>query len=314
MLASELHWVPEDVPSIKRAFEVAHCWRHQHMQPMLHYQRMLVGRIRRLHLDGITASRAKSMASIRRKLGGTQLKLDRIQDLGGCRAIVKNSEQLQCLVKAFRSEMSNSIERENDYVTRPKADGYRSHHFILKHRIENSDFVINERYIEVQLRTRLQHSWATAVEAVGAFRNELLKHGNGSPDWLRLFSLMSQEIALVENTPLPKLILPNDRRQEEIRSIAARLDALKYLDTIRYSVGEAKSVSDYDPNKPRYFLVTFDHDSREVETVIHNPRSGAASFIETEMQTVEHGFRRTTVLVNVLTRIISGTFRFFERT
>ena len=43
--------------------------------------------------------------------------------------------------------------------------------------------------VELQLRTRLQHAWATANEIVGTFRREELKSGEGGPDWLRYFVL-----------------------------------------------------------------------------------------------------------------------------
>jgi ppGpp synthetase/RelA/SpoT-type nucleotidyltranferase len=40
----------------------------------------------------------------------------------------------------------------------------------------------NRLWIEIQLRTSLQHAWATAVETVDAFTNENLKFGAGSDD------------------------------------------------------------------------------------------------------------------------------------
>ena len=43
-------------------------------------------------------------------------------------------------------------------------------------------------WIEIQLRTSLQHAWATVVETVDAFTNENLKFGAGSDDWKRFFN------------------------------------------------------------------------------------------------------------------------------
>ena len=63
--------------------------------------------------------------------------------------------------------------------------------------------VFHDRRVEVQIRTFLQHTWATAVEAVGAYRGENMKGGEGNSDWLRLFSLMSGEFAATENCALP---------------------------------------------------------------------------------------------------------------
>src|SRR5690606_40369694 len=50
------------------------------------------------------------------------------------------------------------------------------------------------RRIELQVRTRLQHSWATAIEAVSLYRNQDLKHHHGDADWLRLFVLTAAEL------------------------------------------------------------------------------------------------------------------------
>ncbi|MBU6438396.1 MAG: hypothetical protein KGQ77_12790, partial [Betaproteobacteria bacterium] len=60
----------------------------------------------------------------------------------------------------------------------------------------------NNQKIEVQLRTRLQHAWATAVEIVDAFTGQALKSGlklnSGDPKWRRFFALMSSVIAIRE--------------------------------------------------------------------------------------------------------------------
>ena len=54
---------------------------------------------------------------------------------------------------------------------------------------------------EMQLRSRLQHAWATAVETVDAFSGQALKASEGSADWLRFFALMGTAIAAVEGFP-----------------------------------------------------------------------------------------------------------------
>ncbi len=43
--------------------------------------------------------------------------------------------------------------------------------------------------IELQLRTRLQHEWATAVETMGTFLQSSLKSSQGPEEWLDFFSL-----------------------------------------------------------------------------------------------------------------------------
>lgn len=49
----------------------------------------------------------------------------------------------------------------SDYLTRPKADGYRAFHLLVRR---------HDHLVEIQLRTRRQHIWATTVEQVEAQR------------------------------------------------------------------------------------------------------------------------------------------------
>ena len=51
----------------------------------------------------------------------------------------------------------------------------------------------------MQIRTAIQHSWATAVEMVGLFRKESLKSGFGDIKWLRFFELVSELFYKIEN-------------------------------------------------------------------------------------------------------------------
>lgn len=74
--------------------------------------------------------------------------------------------------------------------------------------------------MEIQLRTLLQHSWATAVEAVGLLRREDLKGGRGDPDWLRLFQIMASEMAEDEGAPpVPGVSQEGSSRREELNHL-----------------------------------------------------------------------------------------------
>ena len=58
-----------------------------------------------------------------------------------------------------------------------------------------------DRKIELQVRTNIQHSWATAVEIVDLFRKESIKSGNGSKDWMNFFSLVAKQFDILEKNP-----------------------------------------------------------------------------------------------------------------
>jgi hypothetical protein len=56
--------------------------------------------------------------------------------------------------------------------------------------------------IEIQIRSKLQHAWATAVEIVSTFTGQALKSNIGEESWKRFFKLMGTEMAMREKTPL----------------------------------------------------------------------------------------------------------------
>ena len=91
----------------------------------------------------------------------------------------------------------------HDYIRNPKKDGYRGIHIIGRYdpRLASRDFWHGQR-IEIQLRSRLQHAFATAVETVTTFTQEPLKFGAGPIEWRRFFSLMGSALALREETAL----------------------------------------------------------------------------------------------------------------
>jgi hypothetical protein len=57
-----------------------------------------------------------------------------------------------------------------------------------------------------------------------------MKAGQGDPDWLRLFKLMSHEIMLIEGCPADA---NRDARLDEIVSLNGKLDAVQRLEDLR---------------------------------------------------------------------------------
>ncbi len=88
------------------------------------------------------------------------------------------------------------FELRNDYIRNPKEDGYKSIHLIGK--FKNSEGEL--RSIELQIRTKVQHSWATAVEIVDLFTNQSLKSNSGKTIWKDFFKHTSDQFALLENS------------------------------------------------------------------------------------------------------------------
>src|SRR5207302_10368579 len=108
--------------------------------------------------------------------------------------------------------------------------------------------------IEIQLRTRLQHAWATAVETVGTFLQQSLKSSEGSEKWLRFFALTGSAFAMTEHTwPVPDTPRDANELTDAVRRLEIDLDVRKTLG----AYGEAlKIAEDTQMAKAYYFLLS----------------------------------------------------------
>ncbi|WP_157934339.1 RelA/SpoT domain-containing protein [Microvirga ossetica] len=224
--------------------------------------------IRHRNLNGFTAARLKRMQAIRRKLKrmddkSTPLGLNQLQDLGGCRAVMNTMDDVDALVCAIREWFPHECRGENDYIRQAKSDGYRCHHLKYAYKGKGATTVYEGRRIELQVRTVLQHSWATAVEAVGLFRGEELKSGKGSDEWLRLFQLMSSEFAVAERCDPAIGMLSSRQRMRELKELNKALGAVKVLDDLSHAVHWATDAIT-PHNRPAYYLISYDNETRQV--------------------------------------------------
>ncbi len=269
-LKGDIPWNSYNEPSIVRLFAVANGWREAHLAPMRHIHLQLAAAIRRQQLNGVVASRLKRMPSIRRKLHKITVPLSKIQDLGGCRVILPSMNEVRAFSAGFQQSGVHHVRSVTDYIQNPKVGGYRSVHLMVSHRDERFEAYWDRR-IELQLRSLLQHAWATAVEAVGLFRGEDLKGGNGSADWLRLFVLLAGEFAEAEGcAPVPGL--PEQAaRQAEIRDLDQSLMATDVLDRLSHAF-RIVGYTVFD-QYARYLLIRYDHARQEVAVETYSDAS-----------------------------------------
>ena len=81
------------------------------------------------------ARRLKRLESIKIKLQRfPQMELDRIQDIGGTRAVFKNLNEVKEYIKNIKqiNDIPFKLIKENNYISNPKDDGYRSYHLIFE--------------------------------------------------------------------------------------------------------------------------------------------------------------------------------------
>jgi hypothetical protein len=230
------------------ALDVINNWRSSHSFPLQCLKMALRKRARKIDTKAIVAQRLKRLPSIDAKLRQHSgwMNLTQMQDIGGCRAIVRSVQSVERLVAIYKEATAKNPKRghqfhhDNDYISHPKDDGYRSHHLVYRYRIEGKkNKVYNGLKIEIQIRTSLQHAWATAVETVATFSGQALKSRGGTEDWRRFFALMGSAIALRERRPLVP-DTPTNRWElvRELRDLTQRLNVETVLQAWQISVQE----------------------------------------------------------------------------
>ena len=277
LIASDLEIANDQVPlDVRDAFLVANNWRDAHAYPMRSIRQSLQYHVKANDLDALTAARLKRMQAIRRKLRRIDMPLHKLQDLGGCRVILATIAETRALVSILKDKLPSVVIKESDYISKPKSDGYRSHHLVFKFSRPKKITPFDGKRIEVQVRTHLQHSWATAVETVGLFRGEELKNQKGDKDWLRFFALMSAEFAEAEKCATVPGTPDSDARKLEIAELEKSLDALAVLE--RIAIGFQGTDLPLTPGyKPSHFLIKFEHSTKTVHVQPYNRATNATA-------------------------------------
>jgi ppGpp synthetase/RelA/SpoT-type nucleotidyltranferase len=110
-----------------------------------------------------------------------------MQDIGGCRAVLRSVERVNQLYDYYKSsQVKHRIIHADNYINNPKDSVYRGIHLIWRYHSDRSEDY-NDLKVEMQLRSTIQHAWATAVETVGTFVQQALKSSQGEENWLRFF-------------------------------------------------------------------------------------------------------------------------------
>ena len=250
--------------SLECAYNILNNWRSSHAFPLNTMQMYLRRKSQHEYARSLVAQRIKRLSSIEAKLLRFKwLKLSEMQDTGGCRAIVRSAKQVENLVEEYRtSRIRHKLVRSDDYINNPKKSGYRGHHLIYRYRSDKNT-TYNDLKIEIQIRSSLQHTWATAVETVGTFTQQALKSSQGEQDWLRFFALMGSLFAKREVRPLvPGTPVNQPELLEELTYYARKLDVIERLNAYRVAL---EAITEGRVVKGRYFLLVLDIQRRTVE-------------------------------------------------
>ena len=185
------------------ALDILSNWRSSHALPLMTIQALLRRKTGKINKESIVSQRLKRTPSIIKKLRRfPNMRLQRMQDIGGCRAIVPKANDVYQLKDCLTgSKTQHCFKSEKNYIKNPKISGYRGIHLICQYQ-SNNHLEYNGHNIEIQLRTSIQHAWATAVEITGMFLKQSLKSGEGSEEWLSFFQKISILFARLEGFSL----------------------------------------------------------------------------------------------------------------
>lgn len=230
----------------EEALSIANNWRSSHAFPLNTCQMSLRNKALDVDPTAIVAQRVKRLPSILGKLERfDSMSLDRMQDLGGCRAVMQDVNDVYEVRERFlESRHKHVLKGRKDCIEEPASSGYRGLHLVYQYRSDRME-TWNGLLIEIQIRSALQHAWATAVETVGLFTSQALKSSQGDAEWLDFFRTMSSEIALREQAPVvPGTSTDRTALRSALRAHDESLDVLNrlgaYAATLQFTESEMK--------------------------------------------------------------------------
>lgn len=241
-LIDPITYIPENEEVLNHAFDILSYWRFSFETPLEKALVKIKPEVSQIDSNAIFAKRLKRFPSIVLKLERfPKMNLKNMQDIGGCRVVLVNSKKVTQVSRILRKMPEfkwNDGFRIKDYIAKPKKDGYRSLHLIGKF----PDSVGNDKKIEIQLRTRIQHYWATALEIIDLFTKQSLKTNQGEKLWSDFFVNVSQQFSILDSIPLFEKLSDKDKRVQYISrlikdkessiSVLSVCDAARKLDVV----------------------------------------------------------------------------------
>lgn len=245
------------------AFEIIEHWRSCHGYPVNTFQATLRNKLKLVDSDALVSQRLKRMFSILNKLHRfPSMNLSRMQDFGGLRAVVGSLQKLRALEANYKkSRFQHELVSCKDYVMYPKTSGYRSIHLVYRYNNPKAP-EYNGLFVELQIRTKLQHAWATAVETMGTFLGQALKSSEGEEDWLSYFALCSAAFSHLEKSPTHE-DYANKSAKSIYRELISKTRKLKVSDKLKgYSVA-ANNIT-VKNRRGAYHLIVLKFNERKV--------------------------------------------------
>ncbi|MBI2669340.1 RelA/SpoT domain-containing protein [Candidatus Woesearchaeota archaeon] len=243
----------------EEALTILNNWRSSHGYPMNTFQARLRQMSKKVDENALVVQRLKRVPSVIKKLKREQTKtmsLSQMQDIAGCRSVLSDVDKVNELTEIYRKSrgLKHRKVREKDYIKNPKKDGYRSMHLIYKYRSDKIN-TYDGLLIEIQIRSKIQHSWATAIEIVDLFTKQAIKSNEGEEEWKEFFKLVSSAFAKMEKQKEVEGT-PTDN-SELYKAIKEKVDKLKIFSKME-NWSQALKVIEPKLKQLHFFLLELD--------------------------------------------------------
>ncbi len=305
---------------IDRAIIILDNWRSSHGFPLHIFKKRLKEVSASLDARALVVQRRKRTPAILKKLQRKYegrhptMKLSQMQDIGGCRSVLQNLELVKILcnehyhidknTRGKHCNLKHEFKQKKDYISNPKSDGYRSIHLIYKYKSDKTK-KYNGLLIEIQVRSKLQHIWATAVETVGHFTKQALKSNEGEQGWLEFFKLVSSVFANIEKTPVVPGTPTNKRDlYKKILDLSDQLQAINKIENWAHLLNIIGRKEQETHHKPHFYLLNLDVDAKTLRVSTFEKKSeenANIAYSEAEKEARKDGLHKDIVLVEAYT-------------
>ena len=214
----------KDKKERQQALKVIEEFRLQHLYPTTMIRNYITNKSNK-YKGKLIMQRLKKMPTILDKISNNRKQFIKdlydMQDIGGIRIVLKTPDDVLKLANELQQKSKHTIRKIKNYIDNPKLSGYRGIHIVYS--VNNKKQPeLSKLKVELQIRSKLQHIWATTLEIYDYWYGTSLKTQRGEQEWFEFFELCASLFANLEN----KLILPQ-HQEKGIQWVVDRLKEVK---------------------------------------------------------------------------------------